>query len=136
MLCAGLVALAVAEYAVAPPALWRDVLPTAAHRWIMRQPGRVRALDCAPLDQESRSVEWLTGNRVTLLPRAAATAPNPTSLRSWLRQGITHLLVRRRPRRQWLQFAAMDGLRLRGELPRWPGARGDVAEPPALYTAR
>ena len=32
-----LVALAAAEYAVSPTSLWRDVLPTAAHRWVTRQ---------------------------------------------------------------------------------------------------
>ena len=53
---AGLVALAIAEYAVSPPALSRDVLPTAAHRWVMRQPAGSRVLDCAPLTQESASV--------------------------------------------------------------------------------
>ena len=30
-------------------ALWRDVLPTAAHRWVMQQRRSIRALDCAPL---------------------------------------------------------------------------------------
>ena len=59
--CLALVALAAGEYAVAPSALWRDVLPTTAHRWVMQQPGRVRALDCTPLNQESASVQWLTG---------------------------------------------------------------------------
>ena len=29
-----LVALAAGEYAVSPTAVWRDVLPTAAHRWV------------------------------------------------------------------------------------------------------
>ena len=62
-----LVALAAAEYAVSPPALWRDVLPTTAHRWVMQQPDPVRVLDCTPLTQESESVQWLTGDRVTLL---------------------------------------------------------------------
>ena len=66
-LCVALVVLAAGEYAASPSALWRDVLPTTAHRWVMRQPGRVRALDCTPLDQESESVQWLTGSRVTLL---------------------------------------------------------------------
>ena len=39
-ICAALVALAIAEYAVWPPALSRDVLPTAAHRWVMQQTAR------------------------------------------------------------------------------------------------
>jgi len=35
--CGALVVLAAAEYAVAPSAMWRDVLPTRAHRWVMQQ---------------------------------------------------------------------------------------------------
>ena len=62
-----LVALAAAEYAVPPGWLWRDVLPTAAHRWVRQQADSVRVLDCTPLTQESESVQWLTDGRVALL---------------------------------------------------------------------
>jgi hypothetical protein len=41
--CAALVVLAAGEYAVSPSAMWRDVLPTRAHRWVTRLPGRVHA---------------------------------------------------------------------------------------------
>ena len=68
IVCVALVVLAAGEYAVWPPALWRDVLPTTAHRWVVQQVDHVRALDCTPLNQESESVQWLTGYRVTLLP--------------------------------------------------------------------
>ena len=37
--CVALVALVMGEYAVSPSAMWRDVLPTAAHRWVVQQPG-------------------------------------------------------------------------------------------------
>ena len=60
-----LVALVAVEYAVAPQALSRDVLPTSAHRWVMQQPGRERTFDCTPRDEVSASVQWLTGGRVT-----------------------------------------------------------------------
>ena len=40
IVCLALVALAAGEYAVAPSALWRDVLPTTAHRWVTQQPGQ------------------------------------------------------------------------------------------------
>ena len=89
--------------------------PTTAHRWVMRQPGRVRALDCAPLDQESESVQWLTGDRVTLLggaiERLHRAEPARRSLR---RSGYTHLLVRRDTADgQWFaDHATPDGLRV------------------------
>ena len=72
----------------APSALWRDVLPTTAHRWVMRQPGRVRVLDCMPLNQESESVQWLTGDRVTLLggsiERLHGAEPVPEACGEWV----------------------------------------------------
>ena len=57
---AALVALVAVEYAVAPQALSRDVLPTSAHRWVMQQPGLQRTFDCTPRDDASASVQWLT----------------------------------------------------------------------------
>ena len=72
-----LVTFAVFEYAVAPSALWRDVLPTAAHRWVVQQPERMRVIDCMPLNQESESVQWLTGHRVALLGGATSDCMEP-----------------------------------------------------------
>ena len=95
ILCLTLVALAAGEYAVSPPALWRDVLPTTAHRWVVRQPGRVRALDCTPLDQESESVQWLTGYRVTLLGGPIGDCSDAHLSEKLAAYGYTHLLVRR-----------------------------------------
>jgi hypothetical protein len=88
-----LVALVAAEYAVLPSAMSRDVLPTAAHRWIMRQPGRMKALDCTPYDQGTESVQWLTNDRVTLLPGPGSSARCTDG--NWLAaNGYTHLLLR------------------------------------------
>ena len=75
--CLVLVALAAGEYAVVPSALSRDVLPTAAHRWVMEQPGDPRTLDCIPHDPDSESVEWLSNNRVTLLGRVTSDCTEP-----------------------------------------------------------
>jgi hypothetical protein len=90
--CFALVGLVAAEYAVAPSAMWRDVLPTTAHRWIMRQPGRVKALDCAPLDQGNESVQWLTSYRVLLL--ALHSSARCTDANWLAANGYTHLLLR------------------------------------------
>jgi hypothetical protein len=95
LVCLALVILAAGEYAVSPSALSRDVLPTRAHRWLMQQSGRVRAVDCTPLDPESESVEWLSGNRVTLLGAAIRNCGDANLPRTLAANGYTHLLVRR-----------------------------------------
>ncbi len=93
--CAALLLLAVGEYAVWPPSLWRDVLPTAAHRWVARQSVGLRVLDCARSTTAESSVPWLTGRQ--LVPAGGqfddCTAPDlPGRLAA---AGFTHLLVRR-----------------------------------------
>lgn len=93
--CAVLVVLAAGEYAVSPMAMWRDVLPTRAHRWVTRLPGRVHALDCAELTQESASVRWLTGDRITLLDQSIADCAEPDLPQKLAANGYTHLIVRR-----------------------------------------
>jgi hypothetical protein len=136
IMCVALVALAAGEYAVSPSALWRDVLPTAAHRWVAQQVDAVRVLDCTPLDQESESVQWLTGYRVTLLGGSIRDCTDSNLSRKLAANGYTHLLVRRDTAEgQWLaDHPAPDGLRV--------AARFDAgqvfavsAEPPAIYTA-
>jgi hypothetical protein len=92
--CAIAVALVGCEYAVLPSSLWRDVLPTAAHRWIMRAPGHVLAFDCLPLDQESASVPWLTGQRITM-GGATSDCIEPNLADRLAAVGYTHLIVRR-----------------------------------------
>jgi hypothetical protein len=134
--CLALVALAAGEYMVWPPALWRDVLPTSAHRWIMRQPDRLRVLDCTPLTLESASVQWLTGHRVSLLTGALDDCLEPDLPRKLAAVGYTHLLVRRSnwEGRWFANRRAPDGLRLQAHF-----GDGDVfavtAETPPVYTA-
>lgn len=131
-----LVAFAVGEYAVAPSDLWRDVLPTKAHRWVVQQPGRVQALDCMPASQESGSVEWLTGHRVMLSPSSSGDCMEPNFSQKLAATGYTHLLVRRDTAEgHWLaQRAAPDGLRVVATFD-----DGDVfavtAQTPPIYTA-
>jgi len=95
IVCVALLALAVGEYTVWPPTLWRDVLPTTAHRWIARHPDRLRVLDCAPLTPASASVEWLTGHQVVLLADALDDCLEPDLPGKLAAAGFTHLLVRR-----------------------------------------
>ena len=114
IVCLALVALAAGEYAVAPSALWRDVLPTTAHRWVVQQVDRVRVLDCTPLNQESESVQWLTGYRVTLLGGSISDCTDANLSQKLAANGFTHLLVRRDSADgQWFaEHAVPDGLRV------------------------
>jgi hypothetical protein len=108
-----LVAIAAGEYFVAPSSLSRDVLPTTAHRWIMRQPGKARALDCTPFNQESESVQWLTGYRVTLLSASINDCTEPNLAEKLAAMEYTHVLVRRSAEdSQWFAtHTAPEGLR-------------------------
>ncbi len=114
IVCVALVSLVAFEYAVAPAAQWRDVLPTRAHRWLLQQPQPVRALDCTQFSQESASVQWLTKQRVTVADRSAIDCTDPNAARQLATAGYTHLLVRRsNSDGEWfVRHTAPDGLRL------------------------
>src|SRR4051812_14084403 len=89
--CAALVVLAIAEYTVSPAAMSRDVLPTEAHRWVMRQTTGSRVFDCTPLTPASASVAWLTGGRIVSSTDTDCAEPQIAArLRA---DGFTHLLV-------------------------------------------
>jgi hypothetical protein len=133
--CVALLALAAAEYAVSPSALWRDVLPTTAHRWATEQADGVRVFDCTPLTQESASVQWLTRQRVSLRsPTSDCTEPHLAQKAA--ATGYTHLLVRRDSEDgNW--FAAHpppDGLRIAATF-RDAQIFTITAATPAIFTA-
>lgn len=113
VLCIALLVLAVGEYAVLPSALWRDILPTTAHRWAMQQNDRTRVLDCTPPTQESESVGWLTAGRVTVLGGQIADCGEANLSGKLVAHGYTHLLVRRDAAGERLLAALtpQDGLR-------------------------
>jgi hypothetical protein len=134
--CVALTALAAAEYAVSPSALWRDLLPTKAHRWVRQQDHHMRVLDCTPLNQETESVQWLTGYRVTLLGGSIGDCADADLPQKLAANGYTHLLVRRDTPdgHSIADRPAPDGLRV--------AARFDdgqvfvvTAQTPAIYTA-
>ncbi|CAN5433092.1 hypothetical protein BH23ACI1_BH23ACI1_08820 [soil metagenome] len=135
--CAALVALAAAEYMVAPQAMWRDVLPTSAHRWIVQQPGDVRGLDCATLTVESQSVQWLTANRISLRTTEFDDCTQPNIGEKLSAFGYTHLIVRRpSPEARWFaRRSAPEGLRPVGRF-RDAQVFAVTAPPPPVYTER
>jgi len=118
--CAALVLCAIGEYTVSPAALSRDVLPTAAHRWIVQQTTGSRAYDCAPLNDESASIVWLSGGRIALADAASGDCAEPQLAAKLWAAGFTHLIVRDSWQQRWLRdHGDGDGLRLER---RFPGA--------------
>jgi hypothetical protein len=135
--CVALLLLAAGEYAVWPLAMWRDVLPTKAHRWVVQQPDRLRVLDCAPLTPESESIQWLSGNRLSLEHGALDDCAEPNIADKLSAAGYTHLLVRRETSEGWW-FASRQpsaGLRVAARFD-----DGDVfavtAAKPSVYTVQ
>jgi hypothetical protein len=134
--CALLVILIGGEYMVWPPDAWRDVLPTSAHRWVLRQPGRLQVLDCAPPTVDAARVQALTASRI--VPRAGTVADclEPDLPHKLAATGYTHVVVRRdtSERRWFASRPAPDGLRRQVSL-----RDGDVfavaVDAPPVYTA-
>jgi hypothetical protein len=134
--CLLLVAVAAGEYAVRPSATWRDVLPTAADRWVADQPPRVRALDCTPLTAESESVRWLSGYRIALLGGAFDDCREPHFVDKLAAAGYTHLVVRRgTPEARWFaRPGASEGLPVVAAFAD-SEVRAVRERPPLVYTA-
>jgi hypothetical protein len=134
--CIALVTLAAVEYAVWPPAMWRDVLPTMAHRWVVAEPDN-RALDCTPLTPESESIPWLSGYRVSLRRGWFDDCAEPNIAAKLSASGYTHLLVRRdgSEARWFAGHRIPDGLR---RVEDFPGAQvfAVTAPTPLVYTAQ
>lgn len=105
--CAALVTLVVAEYTVWPSSMWRDVLPTTAHRWVMQQPWPIRVLDCQPRSQETDSVQWLTAGRVIGPSGDLSDCGEPGFATKLAAHDYTHLLLRGdSPEAPWIARAA------------------------------
>jgi hypothetical protein len=96
---------------------------------------RVRVLDCTPLNQESESIPWLTGYRVTLTGSSTSDCAEPNFSEKLAATGYTHLLVRRHTADgQWLAEHAPDGVHVAANFDDgWVFAV--VARAPAIYTA-
>ena len=134
--CAAFVAMIVVEYTVAPSALWRDVLPTTAHRWVTRQPGDMRVFDCMVLNRKSQSIQWLTRYRVVLTANSSSDCTEPNLSQRLAATGYTHVLVTRDTAegRWFAKHPTQGGFRVAANL-----KDGQVfavtAAPPSIYTA-
>lgn len=133
--CLTLAALAAAEYAVWPATLWRDVLPTEAHRWVVRQPGARQTADCSPITPASASVPWLTGGRISLVSAQFEDCAEPELAGRLAAAGYTHLLMpRTSPEARWM--ARQPGIVGFSPAVRFPTADvfPVIAPPPVVYT--
>ena len=128
--CLALVVLVVGEYVVRPSAMSRDVLPTAAHRWVATHAADARVLDCAAQTVESESVEWLTRGRVTLAGAAIESCAEAQLPELLAANGFTHVIERQ----PFDELRSKAGLKIQAQFD--DGRLYAVtAEPPAIYTA-
>jgi hypothetical protein len=106
-----LVGLTVFEYT---PLQWpsHDVLPTSAHRWLVREGGAPRVFDCSESTPSDQATAWLAGYPIGYLEPALPDCGEPDLAGKLRAIGFTHLLVRaRRPEFRWLIDHSPEGLR-------------------------
>jgi hypothetical protein len=111
------VALAVFELAPAPPWHWRDILPTAAHRWLVDHDVPGKTLDCvSATDPAERSTRQFFGPR--LIQLGSGMDCGVTGLAGRLAaRSVRHLIVRRASRvGAWFESRPVpSGLHLVGD---------------------
>jgi hypothetical protein len=134
VVCVALVMLTAAEYAVWPPALWRDVLPPA-HRWVAQLPGDVRALDCGAPTPASASTAWLTHDRITAPQGLFDDCMEPHLSSKLSTAGYTHLLADRHTTESVARQHTRDALRLVAQFDD-SQVYAITAAAPMVYTAR
>jgi hypothetical protein len=106
-----LVVLTAFEYAPLPWR-WRDVLPTSAHRWLVRNRVAPRVFDCTHSAPSERLTAWLAGFPFGYLQPGLPDCGEPDLGGKLRALGFTELLVRvERPEFRWLRAHARDGLR-------------------------
>jgi len=118
-LAAGCLVLAAVELTPVPPWHWRDILPTAAHRWLVDHDVTGKTLDCVPAgDPAERSTRRFFGSGLLQLGPSGDCGESDLAAKLAAR-GVEHLIVRRATRvGAWFEARPMPpGLRLRKEFP-------------------
>jgi hypothetical protein len=106
-----LAAVTVFEY-MPVPWRWHDVLPTSAHRWLVRKGQAPRVFDCSDSSPSEQATPWLAGYPLGYLEHALPDCGEPDLAARLRTAGFTHLLVRApRPEFGWLTGHAQKGLR-------------------------
>jgi hypothetical protein len=99
-LVAGALALVVIE-AWPFPGRARDVLPTAAHRWLSERAEPVRALDCTPWTLADASLGWLMGKSITAVTSPFEGCDEPELVHKLAALGFTHVITRTSEQASW-----------------------------------
>src|SRR5205823_15111565 len=76
---------------------YRDVLPTEAHRSMMRLTAPGRAVECGAADPASSSVEWLSRGRIAPADPATLDCAEPDAAAKVAAVRLTHATVPRGP---------------------------------------
>lgn len=106
-------ALSIAVFEYWPlPGRARDVLPTAAHRWLASQPNTFQTLDCTERTAAEQSLPWLLRRRIDLLPISIADCADPDLVPKLSVFGYSHLLVRTANAPAWAHGVPPQGLQL------------------------
>jgi hypothetical protein len=105
-----LVGLTVFEYTPLPWR-WHDVLPTSAHRWLVRQGGAPHVFDCSDWAPAEQATAGLAGYPIGYLQLVLPDCGEPDLVGKLRALGFTHLLVRaERPEFHWLSTRTREGL--------------------------
>jgi len=106
-----LVVLTAFEYTPLPWR-WRDVLPTSAHRWLVRHRAAPRVFDCTNWAPAEQATAWLAGYPFGYLHPGLPDCGESDIAGKLRALGFTDLLVRaERPEFRWLSEHAREGLR-------------------------
>ena len=105
-----LMALTAFEYAP-PPWQWRDVLPTSAHRWLVRHRASPNVFDCTSWAPAEQATSWLAGYPIGYLHPGLPDCGEPDIAAELRALGFTELLARtERPEFPWLSEHPREGL--------------------------
>jgi hypothetical protein len=93
VLACALLAIAALEY-LPFPARSRDVLPTAAHRWLATRPASMHVLDCVAATRDEALVSWLMKRSLSTLSPALSSCADPNAAQQAATLGYTYLIDR------------------------------------------
>ena len=94
----------------------RDILPTAAHRWLADRPESVRALDCTPWTPADASLSWLMKKNVSLIGPPFEGCDEPDLAPKLAALGFSHVIARNPQLAPWAAETPV-GLRLAATFP-------------------
>ena len=128
-----LLTIACIELTVVPPWRWRDVLPTAGHRWATTLPRDVRILDMRPPTLAEQTLPMLMRRELAFLTPNLTEITDPDFAPTLASLGFTHALYRRpSAASRWFESGTPAGLRVLQAFP--DSVVLEVTAPPSAVT--